>query len=115
MDGLEALYEHLTRNSRKGVRNLSEGERRDYMARAAREHRKRQREAIDGGSPEPTVSNVRAALADAALALLATDAPGADGIRRVLDQVFGGRPGVSGTVSAKARAGRLKPRLLKSK
>lgn len=115
MDGIEALYAHLTRNSRKGIRERDDDERRVYMAQAVREHRKRQRTAIAGGSPEPTAPNVRAALADAALARLAVDGPGAGEIRRVLDQIFAGRPGVSGTVAAKARAGRLKPKFLKSK
>ena len=57
---------------------------------------------------------VRAALVDAAIMLLATDGPGSEEIGNWLGRVFAGRAGVPGTVTAKARSGRLKPRLLKS-
>lgn len=90
-------------------------ERRAYGAARVREHRKRQREAIEAGSPLPTEPMLREALADAAIALLAVDGPGSDQIRNLLGRVFAGRSGVPGTVSARAKAGTLRPKLLKSR
>jgi len=115
MDGIDELYAKLTTGRRKPVRDLPEEELRAYGAAAVRAHRRRQRQAIEAGSPEPTVPMIRAALADAALAILALDAPGADKVRSVLGQAFPGRAGVPGTVTAKAKAGTLRPRLLKSR
>lgn len=115
-DSIDTLYAHLTAvPSRPTVRELGDAERRAYQAKAARAYRQRQREAVQSGSPRPTAPMVREALADAALALLATDGPGADEIRNVLRRIFAGRAGVPGTVSAKARSGRLKPKRLKSR
>lgn len=115
-DSIDRLYAHLTaRPATPTVRELGETERRAYQAEAGRAYRQRQREALQGGSPQPTAPMVREALADAALALLATDGPGAEEIRHVLAKVFAGRVGVPGTVTAKAKAGRLKPKLLKSR
>lgn len=115
MQEVDALYEHLTKQSRRRTtREAAPDDRRAYLAEAARKHRKRQREAKKRGSPEPTAPMVRAALADAALMLLATDGPGAEEIRTWLGKAFAGRAGVPGTVTARARSGRLKPQLLKS-
>ena len=109
------LYALLTsRPKRRTVRELDTDARRAYLAKAGREYRQRQREAKQSGSPEPTRPVIRDALADAALMLLATDGPGSVEIRHFLDRVFAGRAGVSGTVTAKAKSGRLKPKLLKS-
>lgn len=113
-DEIEALYAKLTAGRRKAVRDRPVDERRAYVAERVREHRKRQREAVEAGSPLPTEPMIREALADAALALLAVDGPGSDQIRHVLGRVFDGRVGVPGTGTARAKAGTLKPRLLKS-
>jgi len=113
MDSIETLYARLTAGRRKAIRDLPDEERRAYVAQRVREHRRRQKEAVAKGSPEPTVPMIRDALADAALAILATDAPGADEIRRILSRIFEGRAGVTDTVTARARSGRLRPRLLK--
>ncbi len=56
---------------------------------------------------------IREALADAAIALLAVDGPGSDRIRHFLGEVFVGRAGVPGTVTARAKAGALRTKLLK--
>lgn len=113
-DSIDRLYAHLTaRPTTPTVRDLPADERKAYQAEAGRAYRKRQRDAVEAGSPEPTVPMIREALADAALAILAADGPGADEIRRVLGRVFKGRVGVPGTVTAKARSGRIKPTLLK--
>ena len=113
-DALEQLYAHLTAGRKPGVRDLKPEERRAYNRDASRRRGEKERKAVAAGSPEPTDGAVRDALADAALALLAVDGPGADEIRKVLDRAFAGRPGVPGTVTARARAGSLRPKLLKS-
>lgn len=114
-DQLAQLYAAIKekREATPTIRELPADERRRYNADAVAEHRKRQREAILAGSPEPTNANVRTALADAAIAILATDGLGAEEIRRVLASVFDGKAGVPLTVSSNARSGRLKPKLLK--
>jgi hypothetical protein len=115
-DNIDRLYAHLTaRPVTPTVRELGDDDRRAYQAEAGRAYRQRQREALQAGSPQPTAPMVREALADAALALLATDGPGAEEIRRVLGQVFAGRVGVPGTVTARAKSGRLRPKLVKSR
>jgi hypothetical protein len=113
MADIDELYTALTRTRRKTTKEAPIDERRVYLAEAAKRYRQRQRTAKERGSPEPTSPNVRSALADAALMLLATDGPGADQIRNYLARVFVGRAGVPGTVTAKAKSGRLKPKLLK--
>ena len=115
MVDVDTLYEILSKQPRhRTTREAAPDDRRAYLAEAARKHRQRQREAQERGSPEPSAPMVRAALADAAIMLLACDAPGSDEIRNYLSRVFAGRAGVPGTVTAKAQSGRLKPRLLKS-
>lgn len=94
------------------VREMDLEDRRAYNRARVAEHRKRQREAAEI-EPEPTSPNIRDALADAALAILATDAPGVDEIRRILAAVFPSKPGVPMTVAANARSGKLKPKLLR--
>lgn len=112
-DPLETLYRHLTAGRKPGIRDLPPDERRAYYRDASRRRRERQRQAMESGSPQPTDGAIRDALADAALAILATDAPGSDEIRRVLARIFAGRAGVPGTVTARARSGRLRPKHLR--
>jgi len=113
MQDVDVLYGLLTKQPRRRTtREAAPDDRRAYLAEAARKHRKRQREAKERGSPEPTAPMVRAALADAAIMLLATDGPGSEEIRNWLGKAFDGRVGVPGTVTARARSGRLKPKLL---
>lgn len=65
------------------------------------------------GAIKPTTDAVRDALADAALMLLAIDGPGSEQIQAVLGKVFAARPGVVLTVTAAAKRGKLKPKLLR--
>lgn len=113
---LMALYEML--KGRTGYTGLDEAGRRDYKRRKQSEaraaQRAAQRAAAEAGSPMPTADAVRDALADVALRMLSQDSIGADMIRQGLAEAFPGRPGVPGAVTRKARAGSLKPRLLRS-
>ena len=84
-DEIETLYAKLTAGRRRAVRDRPVEERRAYVAQRVREHRQRQREAVQAGSPLPTEPMIREALADAALALLAVDGPGSDQIKDLID------------------------------
>ncbi|RWF94646.1 MAG: hypothetical protein EOQ38_27265 [Mesorhizobium sp.] len=59
-----------------------------------------------------TAANINQALADAALMILATDAPGADQVRKVLATIFEQRPGVPISIETKAKGGKLKTKLI---
>lgn len=112
---LKRLYDAIRerQNAAPSVRDMPLDDRRRYTADAVAEHRRRQKEAIAKGTPELTAANVRAALADAAIAILATNANGADEIRSVLSRIFSDKPGAALTISARAASGRIKPKLLR--
>ncbi|BDA82496.1 hypothetical protein Sa4125_00380 [Aureimonas sp. SA4125] len=117
-DPLHALYEAVAARQAArptAVRDLPADERRAYMREAKRTSRERQRAASADGSPLATDDAIRAALADAALMILATDAPGAAQIMSALAAAFTGRGGVPGTVRARCRSGSLRPTLIKPK
>lgn len=109
------LYAILTaRNAPKpgSFTSLAPDDRREYY-RVARQRSRARHHADDvAGNISPNLSNVRQALADAALMILATDAPGADQVRAVLMRVFQARPGVPLTVEQRARAGKLRPKMI---
>lgn len=109
-----ALHEALAaRNAPKpGSFSTLEGdERRAYFREAKRLSRSRESDRRKAGDVAPTTANVRTALADAALMILAVDAPGADQVRAVLALVFRSRPGAPLSIETKAKRGRLRPRL----
>lgn len=92
--------------------SLQPAERRAYFSAAKRQSRSRERAAKAAGALQPTTVNIREALADAALMILAVDAPGADLVHEVLGNVFSKRPGLALTVQLKARSGKLRPKLV---
>jgi hypothetical protein len=112
-EAMVLLYEHL-KSGKSGNRftSLDDEGRREYMRQKQQESRNRAREAVSEGNTPFNDRNVRIALSDAAIAILATDAPGSDQIRHALASVFKSRPGVPLTVSSCAKAGKLRPKLL---
>lgn len=115
-DALMELYSRLSARSAPkpgSFSALSPAERREYFTVARRRNRAKERAKAAAGAPAPTTANVRTALADAALMMLAIDAPGADLVREVLAGVFAQRAGVPLAVERKARTGRLRPKLAK--
>jgi len=72
------------------------------------------REAKAAGIVEPTTANINQALADAALMILAVGGPGAEQVRNALHKIFSAHPGTPMSIEAKARTGKLKPKLFKS-
>ena len=112
---LKRLYDAIRerQSAAPSVRDMPVDDRRRYTADAVAEHRRRQKEAIAKGTPELTTANIRAALADAAIAILATDANGSKEIQTVLNRIFSDKPGAALTISARAASGRIKPKLLR--
>ena len=90
---------------------LEPAAKREYFKLSRRRTRARVRASAEAGAYEPTTANIRDALADAALMILAVDAPGAPMVREVLASVFHKRPGVPVTVQTRARTGKLRPKL----
>lgn len=90
---------------------LDDAQRREYFAQAQRRKRAAESVALAKGAIKATVPNIRTALADAALMLLATDGPGADQVRQVLAEVFSQRPGVPISVESMVRKGKIRPKL----
>jgi hypothetical protein len=111
-----ALYEALkTKNKRESrFTELDAEAQREYKRRKQAERRAALKSAAAAGSPVPSADAIRDALADVALRILAQDSTGADAIRQGLAEAFPGRSSVPATVTRKAKAGQLKPRLLKS-
>lgn len=112
---LRSLYEAIAAKAIERdptFRERSEEERRAYMREAKRQSRARARAASEIGRIEARSDVIRDVLADATLIVLASGAPGADAIERLLGIAFAGRPGVAGTVRAKARAGAIRPKVL---
>lgn len=89
--------------------SLDENQKREYFRLARRRSRAKVRAAP---SVPATAANINQALADAALMILATGAPGADQVRTVLGTIFAKRPGVPISVENKAKRGKLKPKLI---
>ncbi len=65
-----------------------------------------------GADPATGMSLADVVLADAGLIILATGAPGSKAVEQHLAATFAARPGVVGTLKAKARSGKLRPRVL---
>lgn len=108
--GLVALYEALKKRNAGSFTSLDDAGRREYFRMKRRDSRARERKATAEGGLFPTPANVRDVLADAALMILATGAPGVDQVRQVLVDVFADRPAVPETVEHAARHGRLRPK-----
>ncbi len=89
--------------------SLDENQKREYFKLSRRRSRAKMRAAV---SVAATAANINQALADAALMILATGAPGADHVRRVLETIFAKRPGVPLSVETNAKRGKLKPKLI---
>ena len=116
IDPLVALYELVkAREPARGYTALDDEGRKAYQREAMRRSREKRRAALSEGRPVPDKASIRDALADAAIMLLATDAPGSSEIRSALLTIFGSdRPGVPMTVTADCKTGKLRPKLLQS-
>jgi hypothetical protein len=110
-EALMKLYEAVRAGRKPTVRELSPDARREYNRQA--KQRSRSVDRVSGSAPV-TDTVKREALADAALAVLATDAEGAKAIQRILDTIFAAKPAVAVRIAAEAKSGRLRPVHLQS-
>jgi hypothetical protein len=111
-DKLSDLYNAIKSGRKPTVRDLDPEARAAYYRERKRAQRARQRESADAGYLEPTADNLHAVLADAAIMLIATGAPGAAEILHAVSVAFPAAPGVVLGLPAKIRCGDIKPRLL---
>jgi hypothetical protein len=111
---LMELYQRLAKDMPRGFTDMSDEEKAAYMREARTKSRQKAREAIASGSPAPSKTNLRAALADAAILVIADGGPAADEILRLMGQAFPSMAGVPGKTLGLIKDGKLKPKLLKS-
>ncbi len=110
---LVSLYEALKHGKSAREASTVALDTREYMKLKKQQSRARERAELEKGVVPFNAKTSRDALADAALAILATDADGASHIRKVLRQIFSDKPGAPLRIEADARSGKLKPRFLK--
>lgn len=110
----EALENLLTQVKRKPgkIDGMTNEERRAYNAKAKRASRERERETRVSGQGKPTTDITRDLLADIAIMILASDAPGTDTIMSGLKQHFGDRVGFPSKIKSDCRRGKLRPKLI---
>lgn len=108
-EALLALHDHFRSqgDGKPAYTDMSADERREYHREAKRRQRQREREAKAEGRAVLNDANLRAALADAALMLLASDGPGASIVRNAVASAFPHMPGVVLTLERKSRSGAM--------
>jgi hypothetical protein len=111
-EALMKLHDLLAAKNAGSFGNLDADQRRKYFAEASRKSRAKVRSAEASGAPAATSGVVRDVLADAAIMILATDAPGAEHIRAVLSSYYSKRPGVPLMIETKAKGGKLRTKLI---
>lgn len=95
------------------IADMSPEERRAYDAQKKAASRAKAAEQKKEGKVAFTGDNVREALADAALMLLAAGGEGSKNIEAYLSKVFADKPAAVLNIKNQARKGKIKPRLLK--
>jgi hypothetical protein len=108
---LEELLAKVIRQPGK-IEAMSDGDRRAYNASASRASRLRKRETRTTGMGKPTTDITRDLLADIAIMMLASDAPGHDTIMNGLKTYFADRVGFPSKIKSDCRKGKLRPRLI---
>lgn len=111
-EALMKLHDLLKARNAGSFGNLDADQRRKYFAEASRKSRAKVRNGERNGAPPATTAVIRDALADAALMILATEAPGADQVRAVLGRIFEKRPGAPLMIETKAKGGKLRTKLI---
>lgn len=99
--------------AKTAIRDLPDEERKAYKAKKQAERRAALKQRAEGGSIKFDAETTRDALADAAIILLASGAPGAEAIEAYLRTVFRDQVGAPWTIKARAKSGQLRPKLLK--
>lgn len=94
------------------IETMSVEERRAYNSEAARVSRQRKRETRITGVGKPTTDLTRDLLADIAIMILASDAPGSETIMSGLETYFRERVGFPMKIKSDCRRGKLRPKLI---
>lgn len=110
-DELADLLKKVIRQPGK-IEAMSAQDRRAYNAEAARASRQRKKETRVTGVGKPTTDITRDLLADIAIMMLASDAPGSELIMSGLAIYFGDRVGFPTKIKSDCRRGKLRPKLI---
>lgn len=94
------------------IEAMSVEDRRAYNAEASRASRQRKRETRATGAGKPTTDITRDLLADIAILMLASDAPGSETIMSGLRKYFADRVGYPMKIKVDCRKGKLQPKLI---
>ncbi|MBX9455465.1 MAG: hypothetical protein KL863_05250 [Rhizobium sp.] len=91
---------------------MTEQQRREYDAQRQAEYRERKRNQRETGSVIPNETLTREVLADLAIMILASGAPGNDTLVAGLTAYFKDRAGFPSHIVHKCRAGKLRPKIV---
>lgn len=94
------------------IEAMTTEERRAYNAAAKRTSRDRQRDAIASGKAKPSTDVTRELLADIAIMMLASDAPGSETIMSGLQRYFSDRVGFPLKIKTDCRRGKMKTKII---
>ncbi|MFL0693671.1 MAG: hypothetical protein ACJLUP_16705 [Agrobacterium tumefaciens] len=108
---LDILLQHAKLQPGK-IEAMTPEERRAYNAAAKRASRDRQREALSLGKAKPSTDVTRELLADIAVMMLASDAPGSETIMAGLQRYFTDRVGYPIKIKNDCRRGKLKTKVI---
>lgn len=102
----------MTTNNKSGDKfvNLSDEEKKAYNRKRKSESRARARAELSEGKAPLTEAFAKELLADAAMLLLATDAPGSKQIRTYLEGAYGKKGGATINLISKIKRGKMKPK-----
>lgn len=90
--------------------NLSDEEKKAYNRKRKAESRARARVELKEGKAPLTEAFAKELLADAAMLILATDAPGSKQIRTYLEGAYGDKGGATINLLSKIKRGKMKPK-----
>jgi hypothetical protein len=94
------------------ITEMDEQQRRDYDRQRQADYRQRKREAVEKGAVAPNEALTRELLADIAIAMIATSAPGSETITAAINRYYQGT-GWPMQIIRKAKLGKLKPKVLR--
>ncbi|NEK19936.1 hypothetical protein [Rhizobium leguminosarum] len=105
---------HRDKPMRKTVNitTMDEPQRREYDRQRQAEYRQRKREAVEKGAAAPNEALTRELLADIAIAMIATSAPGSEAITAAVNRYYQGT-GWPMQIIRKVKTGKLKPKVLR--
>ncbi|MBB2868628.1 UNVERIFIED_ORG: hypothetical protein GGI63_005272 [Rhizobium esperanzae] len=110
---LEPKEKPAVKRKAVAIADMTDVEFRAYKAQKQSKRRASLKARESNGSIKFDAASTRDALADAALMILAHGLPGTDTIQKYLERVFSDQAGAPLTITARARSGELKPKLIR--